>query len=141
MRVRSLVHNSLATDGLTASGNEAHHPLTRRPFRAVPVSSSRRFWLAATTALTPLMLCISAPALAADCTLPIVGNATCTGTFTNNITATDSNPLTLTDVTVNSPGGVAVGVASGVGAISIGANGVIINNAGSGGLSLTPDWQ
>ena len=52
----------------------------------------------------------------ADCTpspAPIVGNATCTGAFTGNIIATGSNPLTLTDVIVNSPGGVAVGVASG----------------------------
>ena len=52
-----------------------------------------------------------------------------------NIIATGSNPLTLTDVTVNSPGGVAVGVASvGVAAISIVANGVTINNTGSGGI-------
>ena len=67
---------------------------------------------------------------------PISGNSTCTGDFTSNIIATNSNPLTLTDVTINSPGGVAVGLAGGVGVpISIVANGVTINNTtGFGGI-------
>ena len=86
----------------------------------------RKSWLLAASALASSSLGISGPALAV-CTqagvivdpTAIVGNATCTGTFTNNIIATDSNPLTLTDVIVNSPGGVAVGVASDVNPISI----------------------
>ena len=66
---------------------------------------------------------------------PIVGNASCTGDFTTNIVAIDSNPLTLTGVNLNSPGGIAVGVATGgVNPISIVANGVTINNTGSGGI-------
>ena len=104
----------------------------------------RKSWLLAASALASSSLGISGPALAV-CTqagvivdpTAIVGNATCTGTFTNNIIATDSNPLTLTDVIVNSPGGVAIGVASGVGAVSINADTVTINNAGSGGLTNT----
>jgi len=66
---------------------------------------------------------------------PIVGNASCTGDFTTNIVAIDSNPLTLTGVNLNSPGGIAVGVATGgVNPISIVANDIFINNTGSGGI-------
>ena len=42
MAVCSLVHDTLATDRLTASGNKAN-PLTRRRFPGVPVSSSRKY--------------------------------------------------------------------------------------------------
>ena len=61
--------------------------------------------------------------------------------FNENIVATDSHPLTLTGVIVNSPGGVAVNAANGVGPVTINADGVTINNTDNGGTALTPGCE
>jgi hypothetical protein len=100
----------------------------------------RKSWLLAASALASSSLGISAPALA-QCSPPPPNapTATCTGTFNDNINYIGANPLTLTGVTVNSPGGLAVGVASAGGAsdaISIVADGVTINNTAGSGVNL-----
>ena len=90
--------------------------------------------LLASASLVTLALALGAPERAlAECVPPppgdVSGVATCTGTFiTRTSSDNDSNPLTLTGVTVTSPGGIAVGVASNVADIAIDADGVTINN-------------
>ena len=94
------------------------------------VAKRRRFYLLASSALASWLLGMSGRALA-QCSppVPIVGIATCTGVFTNNIVAIDSKPLTLNNVTVTSPGGAAVVVGSTNVDISIVGDGVIIDNS------------
>ena len=105
----------------------------------------RKFWLMAASALAPLSLGISEPALAQTCT-PVAnpGNLTaaqpstsCTGTFNTNINfggpTTPPPPLlTLTlepGVIVSNPGGNAVNLANTTGAIAtIGTSATLIAN-------------
>ena len=155
MTVCSIVQDSLATDCLTGKGNEAH-PLTRSLLPPVPGSSSRRLWLAATTALAPLMLCMSAPALAVDeCGALVGGSATCTSVnnpYANGINySTNNTPIFVTlesgvNVTIpaGSPGVNAVNAANTTGPtatsapITITADGVtILNNNNPTGNNQT----
>jgi hypothetical protein len=107
----------------------------------------RKFWLMAATALAPLSLGVSEPALAQTCTpdpsVFVSGNATCTGAFTSNINYNTTNlPINLTlqpPVSVTSPGGNAVNLANTTlptifGAdIALTANDATITNTASAG--------
>jgi hypothetical protein len=102
----------------------------------------RKSWLLAASALVPLSLGISEPALAQTCTPaqpnpdPATGNASCTGTFNSNINFNTGNgsggtPINLTllpGVIVNSPGGDAVTAANTTGV-----------TAGSANITITAD--
>ena len=123
------------------------------------IAKRRKFWLMTASALAPLSLGVSEPALAQSCspvntpgTLTAAQPSTmCTGTFNSNITfngpATGTPLLTVTlnpGVSVTSPGGGAValsnanvptanGTSTTINAIGTAANPIVINNTSNPG--------